>query len=219
MPSIWLSCDGRTHIDCLQSEKDPHMDTPNVPSTHYNPVPSTPSYIPFPPTYGPHASGSQPSTLTWPSEDWWRCWRSAPVSGRYEGNQASSGPVGSALDLRLDVDPRQGVESPVLNKVSGDLYSTRWVKTGGVNQLVKTYGESWIVDTPVVTMTRADAHITGTVRYWKGTHAATTVEITVSWSHGAITGAVATFTAGGVAGQPYACAYRSGCFRDMNLEL
>ncbi|MGO4590385.1 hypothetical protein [Paenarthrobacter sp. 2TAF44] len=200
------------------------MDTPNVPSTHYNPVASNPSDIPFPPSSGshasgPHAFGPQPSTLSWPSEDWWRCWRSAPVSGRYEGNQAGSGLVGSALDLRLDVDPRQGVESPVLNKVSGDLYSTRWVKTGGVNQFVKTYVESWIVDTPVVTMTRADAHITGTVRFWKGTHPASTVEITVSWSHGAITGAVVTFTAGGVAGQPYACAYRSGCFRDMNLEL
>ena len=211
-------------VDCLQSEKDPPMDTPNVPSTHYSPVPHHPNETPFPTAFEPHAFGSrafepQPSTLTWPSEDWWRCWRSAPVSGRYEGNQASSGPVGSALDLRLDVDPRQGVESPVLNKVSGDLYNTRWVKAGGVNQLVKTYVESWIVDAPVVTMTHADAHITGTVRYWKGTHPATTVEITVSWSHGAITGAVATFTAGSVAGQPYACAYRSGCFRDVNLEL
>lgn len=190
------------------------MDTPNVPSTLLDPVPHHPSAIPFQSPADP-----SPQSFSWPTEDWWRCWRTAAISGRYEGTQATSGPVGSALDLRLDVDPRQGVESPVLNKVSGDIYSTRLVKVDGLTQLVKTYVESWIVDTPAVTMTRSDAHITGTVRYWKGTHPTTTVDITVTWSHGAITGAVATFTGGGVAGQPYACTYRSDCFRDVTLEL
>ncbi|QSZ54930.1 hypothetical protein RI444_05110 [Paenarthrobacter sp. AT5] len=190
------------------------MDTPNVPSTLLDPVPHHPSAIPFPPAPGP-----SPASFPWPSEDWWRCWRTAAISGRYEGNQAVTGPVGSAVELRLDVDPRQGVESPVLNKVSGDFFSTRTVKVGGLTQVVKTYVESWIVDAPVVTINKSDAHITGTVRFWKGTHPVTSVEVIVSWSNGAITGAVATFTGGGVAGAPYACKYRSDCFRDVNLEL
>ncbi|MFJ4208492.1 hypothetical protein ACIPY2_08540 [Paenarthrobacter sp. NPDC089675] len=190
------------------------MDIPNVPSTLLDPVPHHPSAFPF-----QSPADQSPQSFSWPTEDWWRCWRTAAISGRYEGTQATSGPVGSALDLRLDVDPRQGVESPVLNKVSGDIYSTRLVKVDGLTQLVKTYVESWIVDTPAVTMNRSDARITGTVRYWKGAHPATTVDIVVSWAHGAITGAVVTFTGGGVAGQPFACKYRSDCFRDVNLEL
>lgn len=168
------------------------MDTPNVPSTYYTPAPAS---------------------------DLWSCRQPSTVSGRYEGFQGNPGPIGSALDLRLDIDARNGVESPVMNKVSGDLYSTRFVKVAGVNQLVKTYVESWIVDTPLVTFTDTDVHIVGTVRYWKGTHPATTVDIVVSWSSGAVTGAVATLTSGGILGQPYACSYRSEAFRDMNLEL
>jgi hypothetical protein len=197
-------------LTACRARKNTLMDTLNVPSTHYTPVPENPPSLPFPP---------QATSFSWPTEDWWRCWRSAALSGRYEGNQAGSGPIGSALDLRLDVDPRQGVESPVLNKVSGDLYSTRFVKVAGVNQLVKTYVESWIVDAPVVTTTHSDAHISGAVRFWKGVHPATTVDIVVSWSHGAITGAVVTFAVGGVAGAPYSCTYRSDCFRDVNFEF
>ncbi len=168
------------------------MDTPNVPSTYYTPVSSS---------------------------DLWSCRPPAAVSGRYEGFQGNPGPIGSAMDLRLDIDARGNVESPVMNKVSGDFYSTRFVKVAGVNQLVKTYVESWIVDIPAITFTDTDVHIVGTVRYWKGTHPATTVDIVVSWSHGAVTGAVATFTSGGILGRPYACSYLSEAFRDMNLEL
>ncbi|MGO4146701.1 hypothetical protein AB4Y77_16605 [Paenarthrobacter sp. YAF11_1] len=177
------------------------MDTPNVPSTYYTPVPSN------------NPVQSLPST------EFWRCRRPAAVSGRYEGFQGNPGPIGSALDLRLDIDARGNAESPVMNKVSGDFYSTRFVKVAGVNQLVKTYVESWIVDIPAITFTDTDVHVLGTVRFWKGTHPATTVDIVVSWSHGAVTGAVATFTSGGILGQPYACSYRSEAFRDMNLEL
>lgn len=208
------------------------MDTPNsVPSSAYFPVPHSPAPIPFPPghvhhghhlaepsAFPQHFAFPEPTAIPWP-DDWWTCWRSAPVSGRYEGDQAGGGLIGNALDLRLDVDPRANAESPVMNKVSGDFYSKRTVRSGGRAAVVKTYVESWIVDTPTVTMTRSSARITGAVRYWKGVHPPTAVEIVVSWSHGAITGAVATFTTGGTAGQPYACAYRSDSFRDVNLEL
>ncbi|WP_458107260.1 hypothetical protein M1D51_16435 [Arthrobacter sp. R3-55] len=167
------------------------MDTPTVPTTNYPPA----------------ASACSSS-----------CRRPAAVSGRYEGFQGSPGPIGSALDLRLDIDAGD-VESPVMNKVSGDFYTTRFVKVAGVNQLVKTYVESWIVDTPAVTFTDTEVRISGTLRFWKGSHPATTVDIVVSWAHGTITGAVAAFTAGGILGQLYACSYRSEAFRDMNLEL
>lgn len=203
------------------------MDSPNVPGSQFTPVPDGPLPVPplppVPPGPGPFPLPDPPplppGPVPWPPEDWWRCWRSTAISGRYEGRQGGAALIGSSLDLRLDIDPRRNLEGPVLNKVSGDFYSTRFVRVGGRFQLVKTYVESWIVDRPTVSITRCNAHITGTVRYWKGTHPATTVKIVVSWSQGAITGAVATFTSGGTAGQPYACEYRSDCFRDINLEL
>ena len=214
----------RTHIGCLQSEKDPPMDSPNVPGSQYTPVPDGPTPIPVPPfppdpSPFPEPPFPQPFPIPRPPDDWWKCWRSSPISGRYEGTQAGPALIGSSLDLRLDIDPRRDVESPVLNKVSGDFYSTRFVRIAGRFQLVKTYVESWVVDNPTVSITRCNARISGTVRYWKGSHPATAVDILVSWFQGAITGAVASFTAGGVAGRPYSCAYRSDSFRDMNLEL
>lgn len=204
------------------------MDTPNnVPDSSYTPVPDGPTPIPFPPQPFPQpvplpqpTPFPQPGPIPLPPDyDWWKCWRGSAISGRYEGDQAGGFLLGRSLDLRLDIDNRNNVESLVMNKVSGDTYARRIVAGGGHFRVSKTYIESWIVDNPVVTWSRCSVRITGSVRFWQGVHPATTVDIRVSWFRGAITGATVTFTTGGTPEQPYALAYKSDCFRDVNLEL
>ncbi|WP_426998434.1 hypothetical protein [Pseudarthrobacter sp. N5] len=204
------------------------MDTPtSQQGAGFTPIPDGPTPIPFPnplpdPTPFPMPQPvpwPQPGPLPWPPDDWWKCWRRTAISGRYEGNQAGSRFITRSLDLRLDIDKRNNVESPVMNRISGDLYSTQFVLVGGRFKLVKTYLESWIVDTPAVSWSRCSVTITGAVRYWQGTHPATTVTVQVPWEHGSIGTATVTFNVGGTDELPFSCTYRSGCFRDVNLEL
>ncbi|OFI37636.1 hypothetical protein BIU82_07075 [Arthrobacter sp. SW1] len=219
------------------------MDTPNSPYPSYAPVPDSPVPVPLPPSplnspvpgAGPTpAPGPLPGPAPLPGpvpfpppgplplppeQDWWRCWRNAAVSGRYEGRQAGTSLIGKSLDLRLDVDRRNNAESPILNKVSGDIYTTRYARVGGRFQLVTSYLESWIVDNPVVTWSHCRVRISGTVRYWQGVHPPTTVEISVGWFLGAINPATVVFTVGGTPEAAYTCAYRSDCFRRVNLEM
>jgi hypothetical protein len=151
--------------------------------------------------------------------DWWRCWRRVGVSGRYDGTQGSHHLFGSSLELRVDVDPRYSSDSPVMNRVSGDFWVTRLVREGRFWRISRTYVESWIVDTPSVSWQRCQVVVTGAVRFWQGTHPATTVTITIPWAFGAIGTGSAVFTTGGVPGAAYSLTYRSDNFRDLNLEL
>ncbi len=170
----------------------------------------------------PHYSGGfpipsgRPPTL--PGHAWY-CWRRGGVSGRYAGSQPQAGPVGSILELRVDVDTRYDANSPVLNRVSGDLYATRIVETDGAPELKRTYVESWIVDNPVVTWRNCSVTITGEVRYWQGNHPAGTVTITIPWAFGNIGTGTATLTTGGTAGAPYTLVYQADTFRDVTLEI
>ncbi|MGW9413049.1 hypothetical protein [Arthrobacter cupressi] len=209
------------------------MDTPNMPDPSYTPNPDNPLPVPLPPSPLPGPIPlpgpvplpgpipfPQPGPMPLPPDhDWWRCWRNAAISGRYEGNQAGSALIGKSLDLRLDIDRRNNAESPVLNRISGDIYTKRFVRIGGRFQLVTTYLESWIVDKPVVTWSRCRVRISGTVRFWQGVHPPTTVDISVGWFFGAINPANVVFTVGGTPEAAYSCAYKSDCFRDVNLEM
>ncbi|MCA4133958.1 hypothetical protein [Arthrobacter sp. M4] len=210
------------------------MDIPNVPDSSYtpapdgpipgpNPIPPQPLPQPLPdphPIPLPHPDPFPvPGPIPFPPDDRWKCWRASAVSGRYEGDQAGGYLLGRSLDMRLDIDPRKNSESPAMNKVSGDFYARRFVGGFPKFRVTKTYVESWIVDNPVVTWSRCRVRITGTVRYWQGVHPPTTVDITVNWFMGAITGATATFTTGGTVEQPFALGFKSDCFRDVNLEL
>lgn len=151
----------------------------------------------------------------------WLCWRRTGISGRYEG--AGSGqfgqPLASApiLDLRLDVDVRYSTDSPVMDRVSGDLYSQRQVIAPAA--AVRVYRESWIVDKPKVVWERCRAVITGVVRYWRGIHPLTTARIVVRWSRGAIQSATVEFLTHGTVQSRFVCAYKSDNFRDLFLEL
>lgn len=146
--------------------------------------------------------------------------RPRTVSGLYRGEMTLPQPGRFVLELRVDVDSRSSV-SPVMNRISGDLYQiTRTVVPGMPPKVSQTYIESWIVDHPQVTWSAARADIKGRVRFWTGVHAATTVAIRIAWpgSPPAVSAAV-TFTETGGAQRSFSCRQQTDCFRSVQLEI
>ena len=152
--------------------------------------------------------------------DWWRCLRNGPVSGRYEGEMTGPTPGRQLLELRVDIDPRYA-NSPVTNRVSGDLYDVYQFRLPGRPPIAwRVYRESWIVDRPTVTWARCSVRVTGAARYWKGTHPRTDLTIDIPWGTFTAAGpaSVVLSPAGGTA-HSFSCARRSDCFREINLEI
>jgi hypothetical protein len=202
------------------SNEDPNF-TPIPDAPLPGPMPPLPPPGP-PPQPGPVPGLPQPGPFPWPPRppEFWRCWRRRGVSGRYDGVRSGFFLLGGTLDLRVDIDQRFSAESPVMNRVSGDFYVTRFVREIGLTGLNRTYVSSWIVDAPQVTWGFCSVTITGSVRYWQGTHPATSVSITIPWSYGAIGTGTATFTSGGSPlGATYTLTYRSDHFREVNMEI
>ena len=153
-----------------------------------------------------------------PFPNWWYCLRFGPVSGRYEGLMTAPNAGSYALDLRVDIDPRHA-NSPVLDKVSGDVYQVYSFSWGGRTYTWRVYRYSWIVDNPNVTWARCSVGITGTVRRWSGFSLFTTVSITIPWSTFTAAGpAAVTFSSFGQTSS-YSCTRRSNAFREVNLEV
>ncbi len=194
----------------------PNPDPGPVPGPLPEPFPG-----PFPgPLPGPGPLPDRPLPIPWPP-DWFRCLRLGPVSGRYEGDMTSPTAGRYRLDLRVDIDVRYA-NSPVMNRVSGDIYQVYTFRLLGRPAFTWTvYRESWIVDNPVVTWSRCNVVVTGTVRYWKGIHPFTTVRIVIPWTTFSPAGpAEVTFSAGGgITTQNYSCARKSDCFRSMGMEI
>jgi hypothetical protein len=182
-----------------------------IPGPLPGPIPGPISPIPIP--------GPIPTPVPWPP-DWWRCLRFGPISGRYEGDMTVPTAGAYALDLRVDIDPRYA-NSPVMDRISGDIYQVYHIKIPGLPAISwRVYRESWIVDAPTVNLFRCRAEISGAVRYWKGVHLATTVQITIPWGTFTSAGpAAVNFTEAGGAIKSYSCARKSDCFRDMVLEV
>ncbi len=150
----------------------------------------------------------------------WKCRKEGPVSGRYEGEMTAPTAGQMLLDLRLDIDPRS-VSSPVMNRISGDLYQLQRITVPG-RQLTtwRVYRESWVVDAPVVTWERCLVTIRGTVRFWRGIHPQTTVEVRVPWAAANPVGpATVTFAQAGGMTASYTCGKKSDAFRELTLEL
>jgi hypothetical protein len=146
--------------------------------------------------------------------------RPLTVSGLYQGDMMLPQPGRFELELRVDIDPRNLI-SPVMNRVSGDLFQvTRTNLPGQPPQISRTYIESWIVDHPLATPSTDHIDVTGPVRYWVGTHAATTVALRISWpgSPPAVSAEV-TFTESGGATRKYSCRRISDSFRNVNIEI
>ncbi|UGT45346.1 hypothetical protein LTV02_19010 [Nocardia yamanashiensis] len=138
----------------------------------------------------------------------------AAVSGRYQG-AGTGGAQQSVLELRIDVDVRYSLDSPVLNRVSGDFFQQPADAAGTSNYL-----ESWIVDAPVVSWADERVTITGAVRYWhRSSNPATQVRITVPRTGGVVGPATVEFGTGGTVSATYVCDFRSDSFREVLLEL
>ena len=152
--------------------------------------------------------------------DWWGGLRLGPVSGRYEGAMPAPAAGRQLLDLRVDIDPRHA-NSPVLNRVSGDLYDSYQYRLPGRPPIAwRVYRESWIVDRPNVVWSRCAVRITGAVRYWKGTHPRTDIVLDIPWGSFTAAGpATVSLSPVGGAGQAFSCTRRSDCFREINLEV
>ena len=142
------------------------------------------------------------------------------ISGLYRGEMMLPQPGRFMLELRVDVDPRN-IISPVMNRVSGDLYQvTHTSLPGQPPQVAQTYIESWIIDQPEVTASANRIDISGEVRYWIGSHPATTAILQVSWpgSPPAVSAEV-TFTESGGATRKYNCRRSSDNFREVHFEI
>jgi hypothetical protein len=84
--------------------------------------------------------GPQPVPVPLPP-DWWRCLRLGGVSGRYDGEMTSPDAGKHALDLRVDIDMRHA-NSPVMNRVSGDIYQVYSFTWGGHTYKWRVYSAS-----------------------------------------------------------------------------
>jgi len=148
--------------------------------------------------------------------EWWVNVRTSPVSGRYQGVSGFN----SELELRVDIDPRHA-NSPVLNRISGDLYRVFRISLPGRPGFVwRNYLESWIVDAPLVTWLRNRVEVTGTVRFYRGGHPATTLKLVIPWESLSAAGpAEATFTSTASRPVTYLCTRRSSAFRALQLEV
>lgn len=146
--------------------------------------------------------------------------RPQTISGLYQGEMILPQPGRFVLELRVDVDPRN-IVSPVMNRVSGDLYQvTRTNLPGQPSQTARTYIESWIIDQPALSDAADHVDITGDVRFWIGTHPATTAALSISWpgSPPAVSAKV-TFTETGGSTREYNCRRSSDSFRKVNFEI
>ena len=147
--------------------------------------------------------------------DWWRCRRRGPVSGRYVGDSATQ-----RLVLRVDIDPLS-VDAPVMNRISADELRLVVLKLPLRPPITyASYRASWIVDNPTVTWSRCSVTITGTVRYWRGTHPATAMSVTIPWATFSPAGpATVTLAADEASPRTFVCARTASSFRDLELEI
>lgn len=150
--------------------------------------------------------------------DWWRCLRVGPVSGRYLGEMISPRPGTHELDLRVDIDVRDA-DSPVMDKVSGDVYRVYSFTWGGRVYRWRVFQHSWIVQSPHVRWSRCDVVITGTVHFWTGAEPPARLELVIGWGSFKPAGPARARLARTGSVQEYECARRSDHFRDVTLEV
>jgi hypothetical protein len=153
-----------------------------------------------------------------PTMEWWRCRRFTPISGKYWGLMTEPSIGKYQLDLRIDIDPRHA-NSPVLDHVSGDLFQVYLLNIWGRKFSWKVYRESWVVDRPKVTWSKCSVTISGKVRYYKGIHILTGVEITIPWKWLSVGPAEVKFSTQFGSSSRYICKKTSRAFRDVRLEV
>jgi len=126
----------------------------------------------------------------------------APTSGSYQSTSPSGG---LHLDLRLDIDSR-GPGSPVLNKLSGDLWSAN--PDGSRGGFLRTFIAERL------TIVASPLEVKGGMRYWKPLQGPPP-EIVVREDSA---GVVAEFTEPGGPALSFKCTKTSDSFRDVRVE-
>jgi hypothetical protein len=142
-----------------------------------------------------------------------------PVSGRYEGEMTLPQPGRYVLDLRVDVDSATD-NSPVLNRVSGDVFQiSRTILPGQPPRVARVYIESWIVDAPQVSRFTDHVDISGDVRFWTGSHAPATiaVQIGLDAQQQSLVASVTLMESGRQ--RRFICHRVTDCFRSLQLEI
>jgi len=123
------------------------------------------------------------------------------------------------LDMRVDIDPR-GANSPVMDRVSGDIYQVFSYRWFGRRIRWRVYRRSWIVDEPHVLWSRCKVTITGRVRYWSGSNMQTKVRIEIPWGTFAPPRSARVWLLHAVGGtDEYDCERIGSAFRSVNLEV
>ena len=179
-----------------------------------------------------HQPSDYRTTLQQIQGNWLTNLSQGPISGKYEGEITvfSAGP--NFLELRIDIDPRFA-NSPIMNRISGDFYQVHRdpsIRLSGLSSAShskssetsewRTYRESWIVDLPKVTWLESKVELTGTVRFWKGSHPTTDLQIIIPWRNLEAPGpAEVIFTENRSSTTKYTCAKTSDCFRNLTLEV
>jgi hypothetical protein len=108
-----------------------------------------------------------------------------------------------------------------MNRISGDFYQvSRTALPGQQARIAKTYVESWIVDRPQIVRSGDRLDIQGNVRFWTGTHAATTLAAQIGLDDSQQNrAATVILTESGGNERRFVCRRVSECFRSLELEV
>ncbi|MCX8128895.1 MAG: hypothetical protein N3I35_02200 [Clostridia bacterium] len=149
-------------------------------------------------------------------------YRKKPVSGTYKGYMTEPLAGKSLLELRVDIDTRHK-NSPVMKKISGDLYSTKTISIPSKLPVTwQTYVESWVLDKPQIEWSKSSVAISGTITYSKSGHPTTTIAVTIprkSIFASDMGEATVEFTSSGGGTAKYLCPWLSNSFRKMTMEI
>lgn len=153
-------------------------------------------------------------------DDWWRNVRLGSASGRYRGEMTAPTSGRYELVLRVDIDPARA-NSPVMDRVSGDVFQKYRFSWGGRTYEWSVYRESWIVDNPSVNWQRSYVDIKGAVRYWEGNHPSTRIGIRIPWATFRPAGPaeVSFWESGNRTADRYTCKRESSLPRELTLEV
>ncbi len=99
------------------------------------------------------------------------------VSGTYEGNSISPD-TDERIVLRVDVDARSP-HSPVLHRLSADIFRVHRWSWGGRSFTWSTYQRSWIVDSVTLGWDGSTRVASGTIRNWSGGISMHSVEVRI----------------------------------------
>src|SRR4051794_5876981 len=141
----------------------------------------------------------------------------SPISGSYRGPLTSAPGERQRLDLRIDVDSRIA-EAVVVKRVSGDIFSIDTTEVPGKPPMKsEVYQDSWILEQPQVKKSATSVIITGTIRYWNGTHPKATIRIRIPRSPKNAAAEV-TIQKHSVAPMTFSCKPAGEFFRSVRLE-